>query len=230
MVRSSLLAVLLPVSFLLTISLLSAIAIADDTSGNISVQVTKLDESVTYLLLIAAGFLIVIAIAAVSTLLYLRRVWNKNRTELIRKEGQSKKAHKPRADTRIYRPDERQPIRVPDTERASRKHADYYTEVFTAPASPVTLTDEKSGKPAITPSRQELPDGGLADVDRYLKEDERIVLNVLRMKHNSCTQATLRVVTDFSKAKLSRLLSELEERGVIYKEQQGRKNLVTLRT
>ena len=70
----------------------------------------------------------------------------------------------------------------------------------------------------------------MLDVERYLKEDERIVLNILRMKHNSCSQATLRVVTDFSKAKLSRLLSELEERGVIYKEQQGRKNLVTLRT
>ena len=66
-------------------------------------------------------------------------------------------------------------------------------------------------------------------VDRYLKEDERIIINVLRMKHNSCSQATLRVVTDFSKARLSRLLSELEERGIVYKEQKGRKNIITLK-
>jgi uncharacterized membrane protein len=49
------------------------------------------------------------------------------------------------------------------------------------------------------------------------------------MKHNSCSQATVRVVTDFSKARLSRILSELEARGIIYKEQKGRKNIITLR-
>jgi uncharacterized membrane protein len=39
----------------------------------------------------------------------------------------------------------------------------------------------------------------------------------------------LRVITGFSKAKLSGLLKELEERNVVYKEKRGKKNLVFLR-
>lgn len=63
----------------------------------------------------------------------------------------------------------------------------------------------------------------------HLKEDEITVINALKLKEGQTTQATLRVVTGFSKASLSRILKELEERNIVHKEQQGNKNLVTLR-
>ncbi len=89
----------------------------------------------------------------------------------------------------------------------------YYDAVFEKPiqAAPVPETE------------------AVDSLDRYLKEDERVIINILRMKHNSCSQATLRVITDFSKARLSRLLAELEERGIIFKQQSGRKNIITLK-
>ena len=67
------------------------------------------------------------------------------------------------------------------------------------------------------------------DLDRYLKEDERNVLNILRQRGGVCSQSTLRIAGDFSKATLSRLLKELEERNIIKKEKRGKKNLVILR-
>jgi uncharacterized membrane protein len=72
-------------------------------------------------------------------------------------------------------------------------------------------------------------DEKLRHLEKYLKEDERTVINILKMKQGSCSQSTLRVAGDFSKAKLSRLLMELEERGIIYKDSVGKKNIITLR-
>ena len=68
-----------------------------------------------------------------------------------------------------------------------------------------------------------------SDVDKYLKEDERRIVDILRQREGICSQGTLRVVGNFSKATLSRLLKELEERNVIKKEQRGKKNLVILK-
>ena len=55
------------------------------------------------------------------------------------------------------------------------------------------------------------------------------VARVLKLKEGSCEQGTLRIATGFSKAKLSRLLMEMEERHIIYKEQRGKKNVIFLR-
>jgi len=66
-------------------------------------------------------------------------------------------------------------------------------------------------------------------VEKHLKPDEEQIINVLKLKKGSCEQGTLRIATDFSKAKLSRLLKELEERKVIKKEKRGKKNLVFLK-
>lgn len=68
-----------------------------------------------------------------------------------------------------------------------------------------------------------------SDISDHLKEDEQQILNILKMKEGSCDQGTLRVITGFSKAKLSGLLKELEERKVIHKEKRGKKNLVFLK-
>ncbi|MBW2977616.1 hypothetical protein KY331_02115 [Candidatus Woesearchaeota archaeon] len=64
---------------------------------------------------------------------------------------------------------------------------------------------------------------------KHLKEDEQQIVRVLKQRKGSCEQGTLRVVTNFSKARLSRLLMELEERRIIYKEKRGKKNLIFLK-
>jgi uncharacterized membrane protein len=66
-------------------------------------------------------------------------------------------------------------------------------------------------------------------VEKHLKEDEEQIVNVLKLKGGQCEQGTLRIATGFSKATLSRLLSELEERNVVSKEKRGKKNLVFLK-
>ena len=68
-----------------------------------------------------------------------------------------------------------------------------------------------------------------AEVDKYLKEDEKIVVNILRQRGGVTSQSTLRIAGNFSKATLSRLLKELEQRNIIKKEQRGKKNLVILK-
>jgi uncharacterized membrane protein len=67
-------------------------------------------------------------------------------------------------------------------------------------------------------------------IENHLKEDEEQVVNLLKLKEGRCDQGTLRVATGFSKAKLSMLLKELEERKIIHKEKSGKKNLVYLKT
>lgn len=67
------------------------------------------------------------------------------------------------------------------------------------------------------------------EIEKHLKEDEAQVVNILKQREGQVEQGTLRVITGFSKAKLSGLLKELEDRNVIYKEKRGKKNLVFLR-
>ena len=66
-------------------------------------------------------------------------------------------------------------------------------------------------------------------IEKHLKEDEEQIVNILKKRDGQCEQGTLRVITGFSKASLSRLLKELEDRKIVYKEQRGKKNLVFLR-
>ena len=66
-------------------------------------------------------------------------------------------------------------------------------------------------------------------VEKHLKEDEEQIVNILKQRENQCEQGTLRVITGFSKAKLSGLLKELEDRRIIHKEKRGKKNLVFLK-
>lgn len=68
-----------------------------------------------------------------------------------------------------------------------------------------------------------------ARIEEHLKEDEEQIVRILKSRDRQCEQGTLRVVTGFSKAKLSGLLHELEERKIIQKEQRGKKNLVFLK-
>lgn len=67
------------------------------------------------------------------------------------------------------------------------------------------------------------------DVLQHLKEEEQQIVRILKQRDKQCEQGTLRVVTGFSKAHLSRLLMELEARKIIYKEKRGKKNLIFLK-
>lgn len=69
----------------------------------------------------------------------------------------------------------------------------------------------------------------MKDVFDHLKEDEKQVIRILNKRDGSCEQATLRLIGDFSKATLSRILMELEERNVIIKEKRGKKNIIHLK-
>ncbi len=67
------------------------------------------------------------------------------------------------------------------------------------------------------------------EVEKHLKEDERVIVRILRQREGKCEQGTLCIVSNFSKATLSRLLGELEMRGIVRRDRQGKKNMVYLR-
>ena len=61
-----------------------------------------------------------------------------------------------------------------------------------------------------------------------LKEDEKKVIDVIRAHGGSCKQKDIVKETDFSKAKVSRIVTLLEERGLLRKDRKGRTNKVFL--
>ncbi|MCD6522250.1 MAG: winged helix-turn-helix transcriptional regulator [Candidatus Diapherotrites archaeon] len=61
-----------------------------------------------------------------------------------------------------------------------------------------------------------------------LNEDEKNIVDILS-KHKHITQAELLRKTNFSKAKLSRLLRSMEERNIIKKETKGKTNIISLK-
>ncbi len=87
---------------------------------------------------------------------------------------------------------------------------------------------EKQPQKQVEEKIEETPEKEL-EILEHLKEDEKQIIRVLKQRDGSCEQGTLRVVTSFSKAHLSRLLSELEARKVVHKEKRGKKNLVFLK-
>lgn len=61
-----------------------------------------------------------------------------------------------------------------------------------------------------------------------LKDDERKVVDFIIEKGEKCKQRDIVRATDFSKAKVSRIMLELEERGILSRERIGRTNRVIL--
>jgi len=181
--------------------------VADDQAGSISVEVRRIDESTSYYLIIFLICAFLLVALALSIFFLFSRI--------KMKQGQSAK-ESPKIAVKYGSSD------------VAFKGDDYYGTVFASPLK--CIADEKARPVDCFINAYDSESAGTVDAGRYLKEDERIILNVLKMKNGSCSQSTLRVATDFSKARLSRLLSELEERGVIYKEPQGKKNIITLKT
>ncbi len=65
------------------------------------------------------------------------------------------------------------------------------------------------------------------DKIEILKEDERAIMRLI-IEEDGIDQREIQRETDFSKTKVSKILSELEKRGVIRKEQVGRRNKIFL--
>ncbi|MBD3313692.1 hypothetical protein GF345_04585 [Candidatus Woesearchaeota archaeon] len=88
------------------------------------------------------------------------------------------------------------------------------------------ITEKHDDKPEETADK---PENEKPSFEKHLKEDEEQIVNILKQRESKCEQGTLRVITGFSKAKLSGLLKELEDRKIVHKEKRGKKNLVFLR-
>jgi uncharacterized membrane protein len=58
--------------------------------------------------------------------------------------------------------------------------------------------------------------------------DEELIIDLLREKNGKYLQNDIVEVTGFSKSKVSHILNEMEEKGVITKKKMGRKNLIIL--
>lgn len=84
---------------------------------------------------------------------------------------------------------------------------------------------ERKLEPAAEPEPEPDP---LADVDEDLLSDEERVLRLLAANDGRMKQASIVVETDWSNAKVSQLLSAMEEEGEIEKLRIGRENLITL--
>ena len=69
---------------------------------------------------------------------------------------------------------------------------------------------------------------GVKRVFSVLKGDERRVIDVILMKGDKCKQRDIVRATDYSKAKVSRIMTELEARGILSRERIGRTNRVVL--
>jgi len=66
------------------------------------------------------------------------------------------------------------------------------------------------------------------NIEKHLKENEKLIVSILKQK-KECSQSTLVTLTNMSKASLSRLLDDLEERNIIIKERYKNKNIIKLK-
>ena len=108
-------------------------------------------------------------------------------------------------------------IYVFSRERIRQEFADRQTAIEAREESP-----SEDDEPAETSK----PDGTSVSRERmpaleYLPADERRVLEPV-LDSPGLTQVELRGRSDFSKAKVSQTVSELEDRGLLYREKQGR--------
>ena len=99
------------------------------------------------------------------------------------------------------------------TEDASAEHV---SPDQTSAETPRSMEDE--APPATSSNPESDPQGRVLDL---LPDDERRVLDPV-LNSPGITQIELRDRSDFSKSKVSQTVSALEERGLLYRERQGR--------
>ena len=64
----------------------------------------------------------------------------------------------------------------------------------------------------------------------HLKEEEKQVVRIIERKGGKVNQSTLVTISDFSKAKMSQIIKELEERKIVKKVKKGKKNVIILKS
>ncbi|MCL7417716.1 MAG: hypothetical protein M8354_07750 [Halalkalicoccus sp.] len=96
------------------------------------------------------------------------------------------------------------------------------------PASDRSSSEPPAVSPDPDPTDSEDEPDPFAGVDEDLLSDEERVLRLLGANDGRMKQATIVVETDWSNAKVSQLLSSMEEDGEIEKLRIGRENLITL--
>ncbi len=62
-----------------------------------------------------------------------------------------------------------------------------------------------------------------------LKGDERSILEAIQEKGENCRQRDIVKITDFSKARISRILEDMEKRGIVERTRSGRTNRVRIK-
>lgn len=87
-------------------------------------------------------------------------------------------------------------------------------------ASPVNPLEDSMVQSDSKPDTSESISPG-SNALTFLPEDERRVVEPV-LESPGLTQVELRARSDFSKAKVSQTVSELEDRGLVYREKQGR--------
>lgn len=164
---------------IMLLSALSSAVFAQDKEANVSVQVVRMQDDASLLMLIGLFILFLLLLAAVYYLLRYIAIQH-------RKDKALREKTRPKADI--------------EENKYLHEH------------------------------KEEISDLSMdTDVDKYLKEDEKTVVSILRQRGGIVSQSTLRIAGNFSKATLSRILKELEQRNIIKKEQRGKKNLVILK-
>ncbi len=83
----------------------------------------------------------------------------------------------------------------------------------------LSITSEKD---EVERTSTETKNQNLVDVvEKVLDRDESLIINIIK-EHEGVTQDSLRFKTGFSKAKISLILKELEEKGIVYRERFGK--------
>lgn len=77
------------------------------------------------------------------------------------------------------------------------------------------------GRESETTSEEKNSDELINVVERVMDKDESLIINIIK-EHEGITQDSLRFKTGFSKAKISIILKELENKGIIYRERFGK--------
>ena len=95
-------------------------------------------------------------------------------------------------------------------------HKDADAQINSTSPSPESASERSDPEPSTnTPTRRR------SSALTFLPEDERRVIEPI-LDSPGLTQVELRGRSDFSKAKVSQTVTELEDRGLIYREKQGR--------
>jgi len=82
--------------------------------------------------------------------------------------------------------------------------------------------------PSISQESVEPDPEVMGDPETYLPEDLKEVLELIRVSGNRITQLELRKKSRYSESKVSLMLSDLEERGMIEKFKKGRGNIIRI--